>query len=211
MIKEQLYQTYLQELLAGNKANCNAIVNQLQTDDADFRSIYLDLFQRSLYEVGQLWENNTISVATEHIATAITESLLALLYPSLFLMDHNGRKAVVTCAMNEYHQIGGKMIADIFEVNGWDSHFLGANTPVPSLLEHIESYQPDVVALSLSLYGNMERLVATLHTIRGNFANLDLIVGGQAFFWGGREKLKEVKGTDYFADITSFEKALPKN
>lgn len=38
--------------------------------------MYQDLVQRSLYEVGELWERGHVSVATEHLATAITESLL---------------------------------------------------------------------------------------------------------------------------------------
>ena len=70
---------------------------------------------------------------TEHLATAISESLLNLTYPRLFAQPRNGKSAVVTCVSNEYHQIGGKMVADIFELNGWRGHFLGANMPEADL------------------------------------------------------------------------------
>ncbi len=96
----------------------------------ELKSLYMDLFQRSLYAVGELWELNKISVAREHLATAITESLLNLVYPRLFENTPTGKKVVVSCAANELHQIGGKIVADFFELNGWESHFLGANTPV---------------------------------------------------------------------------------
>ena len=98
---------------------------------------YNNLFQKSLYRVGELWESNRISVAKEHLATAITEGLLNLVYPKLFEPEQyrKGRTILISCTANEFHQIGGKMVADVCELNGWDSHFLGANTPVnPELI-----------------------------------------------------------------------------
>ena len=38
--------------------------------------IYEKLFKISLYKIGELWEYNKISVATEHLASAIVESIL---------------------------------------------------------------------------------------------------------------------------------------
>ncbi|THB78734.1 MAG: cobalamin-binding protein [Desulfobulbaceae bacterium] len=205
---EKLYQHYFDALIKGDKATCNEIIMDLLDKDVDIRTIYIDLFQRSLYQVGELWERNKISVATEHLATAITEGLLGLLYPRVFGAEHNGKKAVVSCAVNEYHQIGGKMVADIFEINGWDSHFLGANTPLDSLLEHIQEFQPDVLALSLSMYSNLPKLLKTTDTIRGNYLHLDIVFGGQAFRWGGQDDMLKILRTQYFPSLIDFENSL---
>jgi hypothetical protein len=51
------------------------------------KSLYKDLFQKSLYRVGEVWEFNRISVAREHLATAITEGFLNLIYPMLFGLE----------------------------------------------------------------------------------------------------------------------------
>jgi len=211
MVSEHLYRAYFDSLLSGDKKVCHEIVTNLLSRQTDIRSIYIDLFQNSLYEIGALWEQNKISVAKEHLATAITESLLTLLYPVLFSADHCGKKAVVSCAINEYHQIGGKMVADIFEINGWDSHFLGANTPLESLLQHIQDYQPDVLALSLAMYSNLPGLLKTTNTIRGNFVHLDIVFGGQAFRWGGRDKMLQIDRTQYFPSLLDFEKSIRNN
>ena len=171
----------------------------------DLRTIYQDLVQRSLYEVGSLWERGRVSVATEHLATAITESLLNLVYPRLFSQPRLGHAAVVTCTANEYHQIGGKMVADLFELNGWRGHFLGANTPVRDLLSLIDEKRPAVVALSVTVYSGLDSLLNAATEIRTRFPTLPILVGGQAFRWGGRERAEQLDGVQYLASLTDLE------
>jgi methanogenic corrinoid protein MtbC1 len=205
MITKSLYQEYLTLLLEGNRRECARIVQQLLDREIEIKALYADLFQKSLYEVGRLWEFNRISVAKEHLVTAITEGLLNLVYPRLFDRaapdSSNVRKVVISCAANEFHQIGGKMVADMFELNGWDSQFLGANTPVDHMLAHIQDEKPDLVGLSVSVYFNMPALKAGLAAIRGNFHHLDILVGGQAFNWGGTEIPRQYSGTTYVPSL----------
>ena len=127
---EVAYRGYLDGLLTSNRQQCRMHFEQWLEATDDLRTLYEDLVRRSLYKVGDLWERGQISVATEHLATAISEGLLNLTYPRLFARPRLGKSAVVTCVANEYHQIGGKMVADLFELNGWRGYFLGANTPV---------------------------------------------------------------------------------
>lgn len=118
-IPDTIYKTYLTALLSGDKALCVRIVKELLDKDYHVREIYVSIFQQALYRIGELWEQNKISVATEHIASSITESLMTLVYPKLFSEKHIDRNAVIACVANEYHQIGAKMVADIFELHGW--------------------------------------------------------------------------------------------
>ena len=115
MITDQLYQDYLGLLLKGERKACSRIVQTLMDQDIQIKALYIDLFQKSLYAVGELWEFNKISVAKEHLVTAITEGLLNLIYPRLFEkeLQKKNKKVVISCAANEFHQIGGKMAADI--------------------------------------------------------------------------------------------------
>jgi methanogenic corrinoid protein MtbC1 len=184
-IPDDLYQTYLQKLLAGEKCPCQDIVLRLLDQGLELKTLYLDLIQRSMYEVGSLWERHRISVAVEHLATGITEQMLTLVYPRLFARPRTGQGAVISCTMNEFHQIGGKMVADIFELHGWDGYFLGANTPLRDLAHLIEKKQPSVAGLSVSLFGHLPLLEDTLAELTRQFPSLPILVGGQAFQWGG--------------------------
>ena len=201
MISDQIYRAYFTALLDGNRVRCTEIVQKLLDEQIGLKTLYIHLFQKSLYEVGKLWEENRISVAREHLATALTESLLTLAYPSLFKGVTTGKKVVITCATNETHQIGGKIVADYLEMKGWDSHFLGANTPIDHLLSFIDDVKPDLVGLSLSVFFNMPSLKGALASVRSEFPHMDIIVGGQAFRWGGKEIVEHYPNTAFVASL----------
>lgn len=208
MITDPLYQEYLSLLLNGKRAACSRMVLSLIDQGIDLKTLYTDLFQKSLYEVGELWEYNKISVAKEHLVTAITEGLLNLIYPTLFLGKRTHKKVIISCAANEFHQIGGKMVADIFEIQGWDTHFLGANMPLDQMLHHIDEVKPDLLGLSLSVYFNMPSLIKGIEAVKTNFTNLDIVLGGQAFNWGGIEKVKHYSNTVCIRSLVELENMI---
>ena len=208
MINENLYNNYLSALLAGRRAECRQIVQELLDAGIEVKTLYSHLFQRSMYRVGELWENNRITVANEHLATSITESLLNLVYPAVFDTERIGKKAVISCSANEFHQVGGKMVADILELNGWDGHFLGANTPTDDMSQFIAETKPDLVGLSLSILSNMDHLKRAIEMVRSDFPNTDLLIGGQAFRWGGVDIIKGYTGTEYIPGLDELEKMI---
>ncbi|MFZ5427533.1 MAG: cobalamin B12-binding domain-containing protein [Thermodesulfobacteriota bacterium] len=205
MIDSSTYSKYFQALLRGCRRECTETVSRLVRDGLDVRTLYVDLFQRSLYEIGDLWEQNRVSVAVEHMATSITESLFPLVYPTIFSAEHIGKTAVVSCVANEYHQIGGKIAADILELNGWDAYFLGANTPLSDTISLIGSKNADLAGLSLSLYANLPALLAVIEGIRERFPSLPVIVGGQAFRFGGGEALSRYQGVTLVTSLAGLE------
>lgn len=210
-INEDFYHSYLDALLAGKRSVCHQMVQEILKKDPDIKDLYVHLFQRALYEVGELWEKNKISVATEHIATAITESLLTLVYPVIFGAEHFGKKGLIACVPNEYHQIGAKMVADTFELNGWDGYFVGANTPTTELIDQIGQVQPDVIGLSLSIYFNLPQFETMLGEIKKEFPETPVWAGGQAFRWGGSEVLEKYPGTLLITSLHDLEKQLQNN
>ena len=208
MIDESVYQNYLSALLAGRRSECYDIVQKLLAAPIDIKELYEKLFQRSMYRVGELWENNRITVANEHLATSITESLLNLAYPSVFATERIGKKAVISCSANEFHQVGGKMVADILELNGWDGYFLGANTPPEDMLQYLQEVKPDLVGLSLSILPNIANLQRCIDVVKTDFPNMDLLIGGQAFRWGGTDTIKRYSGTEYIPTLVELEKQI---
>lgn len=199
------YNEYLTNLLRGNRSACTRTVEKLLEHNIPVYELYLGLFQPSLYDVGRLWERNEISVAVEHLATAITESLLTLVYPILFRTERVGKKAVISCVTHEYHQIGAKMAADAFELNGWDSYFLGANTPVSDLIELVDQTQPDIVGLSLAVYSHVPQLNDAIEQLRSTFPGANVLVGGQAFRSDGARMIKRYRGVEYVPSVLELD------
>ncbi|MBF0239403.1 MAG: cobalamin-dependent protein [SAR324 cluster bacterium] len=207
---EEQYNNYLSFLLSGNKTECTKIIRELIDQKIAVKDLYLNFFQRSMYQVGSLWEHNKISVAVEHMATAMTESLLNLAYPLIFSAEHCGKSAIISCVTKEYHQIGAKMVADIFELNGWDGYFVGANTPTDELLKMIDDKKPDVLALSMSLYFSLRWMEEMLQAVSATHPKLDIIVGGQGFLWGGLDTLKKYPQVEYVDSIIKLEQLIKK-
>ncbi|MEE4314880.1 MAG: cobalamin-dependent protein [Desulfofustis sp.] len=209
MIGEDVYDRYLEALLRGDSSTCLKIVDRLLDVQVPPVVMYVDLLQRSLYRIGELWEHNRISVATEHLATAITERILAAIYPSLLGdTSPHGRTAILCCSVNEYHQIGARMVADLMESTGWNVSFLGANTPIDDLLSLIDERAPEFVGLSVSLYFNMAGLHRLIDRIHANFRNLDIIVGGQAFRWGGSDIAHHYPQVTYIPSLANLEQTI---
>ncbi len=203
-----IYNVYLDALIRGDRHRCRALVEEMLQDEIDIKELYVGIFQHSLYHVGEMWERNQLTVAREHIATAITESLLPLAYQAIFSAPHCGRKAIVSCAANEYHQLGGKMVADIFELNGWDGYFLGAGTPESELLAFVDEKKPDLLCFSLSVFAGLSGLVKMLERVRSEFAEIPVFVGGQAFRWGGVDQVTAYPGVRHVSSIFELEQLL---
>lgn len=195
-------------LLAGDRQGCRAITEELLTSGMPVPALYQELFQHALYRVGELWEQNKISVAREHIATSIVESLLTITYPLICNAHPTGKRVVVACTPTELHQLGARMVADTLEMNGWDSRFLGTTTTAVGLIHALKEVHPQLLCLSLSTQMAFSNLLATIRQVQGQFPDLPIAVGGQAFRWGGVEQLEAFAGVHYVSSLTRLEELI---
>jgi methanogenic corrinoid protein MtbC1 len=163
--------------------------------------LYEQVIKTALYEVGKLWENNKISVATEHMATAISEGILNELFELIITDKKFNHKVVVACVENELHQVGVKMVADVFEMHGWESYFLGTGIPLNELIRYISEVKPDILAISLSIYFNFTNLIKMVNEIKKIFPTLTIIIGGQAFSSSNKELPEQLKDTLLIPDL----------
>lgn len=196
---------FLNSLLSGNRDLCSKIIQEQLNDSITIRELYESIIKETLYQVGELWEYNKISVATEHLASAIVEASLNELYPRIITPQKKEKTVIVSCLENEFHQIGIKMVSDIFELNQWNSYFLGANTPVDELISFTRIIKPDVLAISLSIYSHLPMLESTLQRIRSEFAHLPILVGGQAFQHGGQEIISNYSNVAFLSNLHSLD------
>lgn len=196
---------YLHYLLEGNRIKCSELVHRFLNETNSINDLYEKVIKVALYRVGKLWENNKISVASEHMATAITEGILNELFEQIISLERVNKKVVLTCVDKEQHQVGIKMVADVFEMHGWESYFLGTGIPVVELIQYIMETKPDILAISLSVYYNFKKLLETIDLIRLNFPELNIIVGGQAFNHVAILQLEKYQKLTYFSDLYILE------
>lgn len=199
---------FLQALLAGDRRAAQKIVVDAIADGASIRDIYLFVFQQSQREVGRLWQANKITVAHEHLATAATQAIMSTLHPEIFRTERIGRTFVGACVDGELHEIGMRMVADFFEMEGWDTYYLGANTPKSHLVQLLAERKADVLGISATITYHIRAVEEIIRAVRETPATRDvkILVGGYPF---NREPglWKEV-GADGFARDASESIAL---
>ena len=173
---------YLEAILHGQRQAAVGIAIETVRKGYGVPDVYADVLQDSMYEVGRLWETNRITVAQEHMATAITQYVIAHLYPLIEPAQTQRGRMVITGVEGEQHQVGPNMVADVLESDGWDVRFLGTNTPASGVLQAVEEHDADVLGISATMLFNLpnvRRLIAEALALPGR--NLRVILGGGAF------------------------------
>jgi methanogenic corrinoid protein MtbC1 len=177
-----MQERYVAALVAGDSAAALEIARPIATPE-DLENFFLRVIQPAMYAVGDRWEAGGLSVAQEHLASAITSRVMAGLSTARKVMKPWRGRAVVSAAPNEFHELGAWMISDLLEADGWEVSYLGANTPQEDLVEMIRSRKPAVVALSVTMPFNLDRARAIIAAVKQQAASwpVRVIVGGRVF------------------------------
>ena len=178
-----LARRYLDAMLAGERRRAMDLVMDAVKGGAPVRELYLHVFAPVQHEIGRLWQQNEISVATEHYCTAITQLVISQLYPWVFAGERRGRTLVATCIEGDLHELGVRMVADFFEMDGWDTIYLGANVPLRSIVDTVEEKGADLVAVSATISNHTGGIASLLGALRARPATRDVpvLVGGYPF------------------------------
>ena len=179
----ELAHHYLDALLKGNRHSASTLILNAVQQGYSIKDLYLYVFRPSQYEVGRLWQMNKISVAQEHFCTAATQMIMSQLYPYLFTTRRERCSIVGTSVSGELHEIGIRMVMDFFELEGWNTFYLGANTPTPSLLRTLREREADVLAVSATMTFHLSQVSKVIQAVReaDDLSHVKILVGGLPF------------------------------
>lgn len=178
-----LYKQYLMHLLNGKKELATDLIIHSVNNGIDVQDIYLSILEPSLKEVGRLWELGRITVADEHYFSFITQHIMSLLYSYLKVNQEKKRSILTFSAGGELHNIGIRMVTDFFEMDGWDTYYLGSNTPIRSIKATITKYNIDLLGISCTMSYHLNSVENIIDSIRrsDNCKTVKIMVGGIAF------------------------------
>lgn len=179
----ELARRYLNLLLAGDRMRASATILDAVANGVEVRDIYLNVFQRTQYEIGRRWQMNQMTVAEEHFCTAATQQIMSQLYPQIFAAPRIGRRLVAACVGGDLHEIGVRMVADFFEMEGWDTYYLGANTPLEGIVEATCERGANALAISATMTFHVPLVASVIEAVRQRQAarNTRILVGGYPF------------------------------
>ncbi|MGM0421246.1 MAG: cobalamin B12-binding domain-containing protein [Bacillota bacterium] len=176
-------QNYLKAILEFDRQGAQTTIDQALESGVSIEDIYLEVFQKTMYKIGQLWHEGIIAVDEEHYATGVTQQVMMGLWPKIFASPRNGRKVTACCVGQELHEMGMRMLCDLMEMQGWDSIYLGAAVPNDAIIKSLRKNKPDLVALSVTMPTYLDKCKAVIDGIRADeeIKDLAIAVGGRAF------------------------------
>lgn len=173
---------FVDALRSGDEQAARTIVEHARAEGVDIYTIYFDIFTPSMVTIGELWEQNELSVAEEHLATAITERLIGQLSASFNQAPPCGSGNVVLgCIVGERHALGLRMLSDLFRASGWRVLYLGADVPNADWCRLALRFNADLVAISASQPRYIEPIQELIGELRAALPQVTIMVGGAVF------------------------------
>jgi excisionase family DNA binding protein len=173
----------LKKALSSNVDRIQQVLNGLYLGQYPLHQIYDHLVTPVLHHVGQMWIDNKLSIAEEHIASQAIRDSVIRLQGIIRLPRKKIGKALCLNFSNEFHSMALKMVSHILEIKGYKIFYTGQNTPMERIDQFFQNYRPDRVYISGTMVEDKQLLIREFKIICDLSLNhgSKLFIGGQAF------------------------------
>jgi methanogenic corrinoid protein MtbC1 len=179
---KELQAAYLAAAIKGSGRQADQVITTAFDKNMTVNQIYLDIFQPTGYSIGALWQNNQVSVAQEHLVTAIIERQMGELHSMFKPLEYKPKTLVIGAVEKENHRVGVRMVADFFEQDGWTVHYLGAAVPTQTFLAMAREMKADLVGLSSQMVFHLPAITDFVRQADSfGLSGLPIMVGGMPF------------------------------
>lgn len=180
---EPVLKEFIDYLLQMRRSNAHTLVKELYSKGTGLQELYLHLFQPALFETGRLWHTGVITVAHEHYCSSSIQQIIAFFYPDIMQTKKTGKRMIASCVSGELHEIGVRMVADFFELSGWETIYLGSNVPLSSIISLLKNQNIELLALSCTMSFHLNQVDEIIRLIRSDpeISHVKVIVGGYPF------------------------------
>lgn len=190
----------------GDESTCLALIDQLVAARVPSIDIYQGVITRAMHQVGEWYDAGSIEILHEHLASAIAERCLIRVHQSRTPLVRQQALALVGCAAGNFHTLGARMVCDVLAAKGWETKFLGANTPTESILAAARLHSPRIVLVSLCQVSPTAQefaVFAALRELKTDLPQLVIGAGGQAVI-NFRTQIVEAGADFACADLEEF-------
>lgn len=168
-------------LLAGDEANAWRVVRAALAAGRSVTYCYVDMLSGALATLGNDWAGGDISVADQHLATAVATRIVAQLGALSRRPGRSRGNVVFGAPTGELHALPVAIAADLVRLAGFDVLELGANAP-PEAFALAAQRARRLVAVGIGVVDVelVPWVQATVDAVRAVDAQAPIIIGGQA-------------------------------
>jgi DNA-binding transcriptional MerR regulator len=107
-------------------------------------TVCMEVLQKGLAQIGELWYAGSVSVQQEHFTSAIAIRRINALMAATAAPTRPGC-IILACPPGEEHDFILLMIAYLLKRHGWDVIYLGSNVPLANLDTTIQTTKPSLI------------------------------------------------------------------
>jgi len=194
-----LQKKYFEFVLNGEKHLATQLILDSARNKFSAKDIYFYILERSLKEVGYLWEMNIIDISQEHYFSNVTQEIMSKLYPYFNIREKNGHSCVSLSINGEFHNIGVHMVTDLLDVQGWNTYYLGSDIPTQNVIRAVKDRKATMLVISATMSFNLDSVTNLIKAVRSSkgCGDVKIMVGGRAF--NISKHLWKVVGADGYA------------
>jgi methanogenic corrinoid protein MtbC1 len=196
----RLASSYLLALLEGDRRRASRVILDAVDQPENVRDMYLNVLMPAQAELGRMWQAGEINVAEEHFTSQTTKMVMGQLLAHAHFEPPNGKCMMAAAVAGNQHDIGLCAVANFFEMAGWRAIQLGADVPIGDVVQAVEDFKVDLLALSASLNVQLDTVKSTIQAVRSGPRGdvVKVLVGGMAF--ADSDKLADEVGADGYAN-----------
>lgn len=130
-------------------------------------------------EIGALWAQGRISVASEHLLSGHLVRRVQRLVESTPALSSSAPRVICACFPDETHELAALCVAFSVARQGCRALYLGASLPFADLVTAVQAVRPALVCLSVTRRATFEAHRAALEaTVRSLGGRVPFVVGG---------------------------------
>ncbi len=151
---------------------------------------YDNVLKQVLYEIGLLWEQNKLDVASEHICSNTVNEAIHRINESQI---KNKKKCnILLCTPDgEIHNIACNIIGSVLLHKGYNVHNISPSAPTESIIKYIKETNPSVIMISVTLKDNIESCKRLIKKINSELKS-PILLGGIAITESNERQKKEI-------------------
>jgi cobalamin-dependent methionine synthase I len=180
-LTRRLSQNLFEMLSAGDLHSVIKIFDKY-TDLFGTMQFFDNMLRPIMYEIGKLWAEEKLDVATEHICVNTANALIKVINErqSKPATKNNKGKVFICTPNGELHNLACNVLESILLSKGYKVYNASPSLPSDSIIHSLNNIQPDMILISVTLEDNIQTTKNLIRKIRTGFSSLPIFVGGIA-------------------------------
>ena len=204
---EKLLPVFIKQALNADGNRLKTTLTGLYMKQYLLHDIYDALVMPVLESIGDMWANNDISVAEEHLASNTIRNAVYALGETLERKDYKDNSYTLSLALSgDEHDLPLIMTKQILEIKGIPVINCGRNTPANSIKRLLKKFQPDKIIVSLTYIEDKKLAKQELDDLLkiASKTHAKIYVGGAGIQYINGQQLKNVQLLHSMSDVTQI-------